>query len=512
MNKKVLTALSILATGALALTGCTTSGNGAPGNSSSETLVYGQSEGITQLDPNIVGLETDGPPAILIFDGLTSLSEDGEKAVSDLATSWESSADGRSWTFTLRKGVKFHDGTALTAKHVVGSVEYVLNPKTASQWRAKISTVTSIAAPDGTTVKLTLSAPNPELPVALSYVRIVDMDQIATINTAPNGTGPYKFKSFTPKQELVLTANDDYFGGKPAVATIKFVKYADQTAAGRALASGALTAFYGLPKTNLKSLLENESLQLIDSPAPGGLAVWELDTTSVPFNNVKARQALAYAMDRQSIASAGYSGYAAQNDLNTHVSPKSPYYNSNLPSYGFNLDKAKQLFTEAGVTAGTTLTFGTTGAFPEWTIAGELLQADLAKIGITLKIETNEISTWVQSFYPAGKSYPGMIVPNQLSFAPVPDTFSSRWFGASGTCECNWKGTDAYNAALSIATQSSSEADRKAAFHTLQEEINANVPIIIIGSVGNSVVAQKTLFGVWMQGDNLVHLEKAVIK
>jgi len=99
-----------------------------------------------------------------------------------------------------------------------------------------------------------------------------------------------------------------------------------------------------------------------------------------------------------------------------------------------------------------------------------------------------------------------------LSFAPVPDTFSSQWFGAGGTCECNWKGTDAYNGALSIVTQSSNEADRKASFQTLQAEINANVPIIIIGSVGNTLVAQKTLSGVWMQGDNVVHLEKAVIK
>lgn len=507
---QLVVAISVTTASALVLAGCSTAGVPATPEGGSP-IVFGQIEGVTQLDPNITAVETDVVPTLLLFSALTELTPEAT-ADPDVAESWEVSEDGLEWTFSLREGVEFHDGTPLTAEHVVGSIEYVLNPETASQNAAKIGAIQTVTAPDESTVTIELSAPSPQLDASLSYIKIVNVEELDSINSAPNGTGPYKFESFTPGQELVVAANESYYGGTPEAPSIRIVKYADQTAAERALVSGELTAYYGVPKNNLESLLANDSLQLIDSDSPGGLAAWGVDTTSAPFDNVLARQALSYATDRETMIAVGYSGQATVNEANTIVSPESPFFNSDTTTYPFDLEKAQELFAEAGIGEGDTITFWTlAGAFPEWVTMAEVLQSDLASIGITLSIESNETNTWLEAFYPNGKSYPGLIVGNQLSFPSVPDTFSALWFSDQGSCECNWVGTPAYNEAVAVATTSSDEAEREAAFDVIQAEISENVPMLIIGNVGASVVAQDGLDGVWMQGDNVVHLQHAVL-
>jgi peptide/nickel transport system substrate-binding protein len=505
----LLSALALVAAGALALSGCSTSGGTDTDSSSGGTLVLGQLQGVSQLDPNITSLQSDLIPTTLLYSALTKQAEDGS-IVGDLADSWETSEDGLEWTFTLKSGVTFHDGSDFTAQDVVDSVEYVLNPDTASQYAAKISAVASVEAVDDLTVKFTLSVPSPALAAGLTYTKIVQADDLATINETGNGTGPFKLENFVPGQELDVVANPDYFGGAPKVEGVKVVKYADQTAAERALSAGEVSMLYDVPKANIDTLLGTADLQLIVPAEPGGLSAWEVDTTSAPFNNPAARQALSYAMDRESMVAAGYAGYATINTVNSLATPTSPYFASGLTEYEFDLDKAKALFAEAGVTEGTTLTFWSlAGAFPEWVTMAQILQADLAKIGITLDIQTNETNTWLEKFYPAGKTYPATIVPNQLSFAALPDTFSSQWFSKNGSCECNWTGTDEFNAAVDVVTTSYDEAERKAAFEVIQQIISDQVPIVIIANVSANAVATAGVSGAWIQGDNLLRIENA---
>lgn len=512
-----ISAVGVIAAGAMVIVGCSAGGGTAgapqttPTSVESSKLVYGQTLGISQLNPNITSTENEVPIMYLMYSGLTQINED-QSVEGDIAKDWTESGDGLEWTFTLRDDVVFHDGTPLIAKHVVDTVEYVTDEGTPSQWAAKISAVESVVQTDETTVVFTLIRPDPQLAQGLSYIRIINADELDTINVAPNGTGPFEFESFTPGQELVVIANKNYHGAKPEVDEIRIVTYPDQTAAERALISGELTALYGVPKNNINALLENDSLQVIDSPDPGGLAAWAWDTTSAPFDDVRARQALSYATDRETMMAVGYGGFASANPANTTVSPSSPLYNNDLVDYEFDLQKAATLFAEAGITEGSTITFWTlAGSFPEWVSMAEVLQEDLAEIGITLQIESNEVNTWLEAFYPNGKSFPGFIVANQLSFPPAPDSFSATWFGENGTCECNWKGNDEYNAAVDIATSSSDADERFAAFQVIQAEISKNLPMLIIGNVGATMVAQTSLSGVWMYGDNHVHLERAKI-
>ena len=171
----------------------------------------------------------------------------------------------------------------------------------------------------------------------------------------------------------------------------------------------------------------------------------------------------------------------------------------------YDLAKAKELFAEAGITEGSTLTWwGIAGAYPEWQASGEILQASLKEIGIDLKIENNEIGVWVDKFYPAGKSFPGLVVPNFQSVPPEP-AFSMN-FLLSGRCECNWNSTefdDLYKEAIGTVDA----AARNAVWAEAQALENAEVPLITPLQVAQVAGASAALQGVRMEGGGQLHLE-----
>jgi peptide/nickel transport system substrate-binding protein len=371
--------------------------------------------------------------------------------------------------------------------------------------------IAKAVATNPTTLTLTLKTPNAQLPASLINVKMTDVPNIANVNKDPNGTGPYKLKGFVPNQSVDLVANPSYWGGKPKMAEIKIVAYPDITAAETALRAGTLSALWNPPATAVSSL-QTGGRQVLKAQDPGGVNVFELDNTSPPFNNPKARQALAYATNRAAMLKAGFGGNGEVNASQTPVSATNPFYDKSLPSYGFNLDKAKQLFAEAGVTSGTTLTYWTVaGAFPEMALEGQILQQDLAKIGIKLNIVSSVTSTWAAKFYPNGKKYPGLIVSNELSFQPAPDTFASQWFSSSGTCECNWTPPAAYNAAV-VALQAAGTKDSQAAqLNVIQRTLNEQSPIVVIANTSPVTVVQSNVNGAWEESDGVLHLEDASI-
>jgi peptide/nickel transport system substrate-binding protein len=341
-------------------------------------------------------------------------------------------------------------------------------------------------------------------------VKMTDVDDIANVNKTANGTGPYKLRSFVPDQVVELSRNDTYFGAKPHFDGVKIARYADATAAQTALRSGDLQVL-GSVSPDLVKNLATEGRQLLTAAEPAAYVVWELDTSSAPFNNPKARQALSYAANRQAMMDAGYAGYGLPTPANVVVNPKNKYYDQSLPAQEFNLDKAKQLFAEAGVPQGSTLTFWTkAGSNSEWTTIAQILQEDLKKIGITLDIQSNENSTWSAKFYPKGKTFPSMLAANYLSFTPLPDSYALSWFASgSGTCECNWHPPKEYDDAVSAIESKGEGPERDAAFKTAERVLNQENPIVVLGTTAFLSVAQQNIRGAWVQAEGTLHLEEA---
>jgi peptide/nickel transport system substrate-binding protein len=395
-----------------------------------------------------------------------------------------------------------------TAAVAAENILRVLNPKVTSQARAQIATIKHVTAVNKTTLRITTTRATPNLPTALIAVKMTDVKHIADINTTANGTGPYKLKSFVPNQLVDLVANPRYFGPKPKYAEIKIVTYSDVTAAESAFKAGNLDILWDVPPTQVRSVAGGG--QVLQAAQPAGAFVWELDTTSPPFNNPLARQALSYAVNRPAILQAAYAGFGLASLANDIVSPRNQYFSRKMPAYSHNLQKASELFTQAGVPKGSTLTYWTiAGEVPEWTTAGEILQSDLAQIGIKLNIVSKDVNTWAAEFYPRGKKYPGLVVPNFLSFPPLPADYSLQWFSGSGTCECNWQPGHVYDQAFLTADSSTNDKARAAAYITMQKQLNKNVPVVIIANTADVSVAQSSIHGVWIQSDGTPHLEGA---
>jgi peptide/nickel transport system substrate-binding protein len=269
-----------------------------------------------------------------------------------------------------------------------------------------------------------------------------------------------------------------------------------------AFTSGKLDVAFQLPTSAVGKVQSDKNATILKPATISSVQAWEVDNTSPPFNNPLARQALSYAIDRATMVKVAFAGQAIPTLTNNLVNPTNPAFDKKLTSYAFNLDKAKQLFTQAGVQPGTTFTFLTDGT-PEWTTMGEILQQDLQKIGLDLKIEQEDESTYLDKFYPAGKAYPGVIVANFLSLQPNPVLTLS--FPTTGKCECNFNST-AYDALLSKAFGST---HRQAILNQMQTMVSNQAPLFTIASQTNIVAVSNRVKGVWQDPRGNVHLEDA---
>lgn len=507
----------IVAVAAIALTACS-GGDTAPGGGdeggtpdATRVITVGQTVGVSQLDPNISTLSSERVMWNLLWDGLTTQSESGD-VKPELATEWTTAEDGLSWTFTLRDGVTFHDGRDLVASDVVKVVERVLDPEVASPQRSKLSTVTGVTAPDDKTVVFALSEPMPQMPAALVDVKIVDVDGLDTLNTTGNGTGPYKLDKFVPDQELSVVPNEKYWGDVPQNGGVKIIKYADATAARTALDSGSIDILWSVPFDQIGDM-ESAGMSTIVPPNPSQSSVFLVDNAHGQFTDVRARQALSYAVDRETMQAAAFGGLGELNFGSTLVSPKNAYYDKSVvQDYAYDLDKAKKLFEEAGVSKGTKFTCWASSASPQYRAQCEILQQSLSEIGIELSIEVNEGSTWAARFYPAGKDYAGLIVPNYLSREPAPLPFVASYFGKDGWSESNWPGTPEYETVKSEIKTATDEADIKSAFAQFQKITSEEQPLIAVMNVGQPSAAIPAVQGAWMEANGTLHVEGSTAK
>lgn len=491
----------------VALSGCA-AGNQTESGNVAQPVSVGMTSGITQLDPSLTSLAAEKILWSVLWDGLTRQTESGE-VEGALASKWETSPDGLTWTFHLRENVKFHDGKALTAEDVAYTLNRVINPATASPQRSKVALVKTATAVDGKTVELALSQPMPQLAAALVDVKIVDSKD-ADVANSPNGTGPFKLRNFIPGQEIVLEANADYWAGASAVPEIKITKYADTTSAQSALSSGSLSALWNAPYDQISTFLKSDTLSVLQPKQSAQSVAWEIDNSSGPFSDVRARQALAYATDRDTIQQVAFGGLGDVNNTGSLINPNSDYVSPDSANYKFDLEKAAQLFKEAGVTSDDTLTcWAMAGTYPELTRACEVLKESLSKINIRLDIQTNETSTWVSKFFPAGKSYPGLIVADQLSRETPPLPFVIGYFGKNGTSPVNWPGTPEYEAAKSTIYNSTNESEVKDAFHAAQATLSRELPVVSVLNVSVPLIVQKDLKGIWISSNGIIHLESA---
>jgi ABC-type transport system substrate-binding protein len=339
------------ATSAPATTAATTE----PAQSGPVVLNVAATANVTTWDP-VKSFSTEALYMANIYEQLLRINPPGsaETYTPLLATSWESSADGKTWTFKLRDGVTFHDGETMDAAAVKASIEAAAKSGGASFIWAALDTVTVV---DPLTVQLNLkyAAPIDLVASSLYGAWIVSPKALEAAAADPNyfekgidaGTGPYTIESYTPDKEVLLTKYDGYWGGWDGKHYDKALVSITPEAAvqQQMLDGGQVDIALSLPLENVASYKDNPDYTFIDEPSFFNY-VGFFNTERKPFDDVKVRQALSYALPYDDIITVGAQGYGTQSHgpVPAGVFP----WSADVPQYKQDLDKAKQLLAEAG--------------------------------------------------------------------------------------------------------------------------------------------------------------------
>lgn len=396
LRRTTVAAAALLAAGALLLSACTGSSSPSPSGSTAAADPDATVAVRLVLEPSNLDIrETAGAALdqILIdnvYQGLVSRTPDQE-IVDTLASSHEISADGLTYTFTLREGVTFHDGQELTPQDVVWSLQQVKDTATYRD-SDRLKNVTSIAA-NGQDIILTLSAPDSTLLWNLTGRAGLVFKEGDTIDrkTKANGTGPYALTDWKQGDSITLKRNDAYWGDKAKVAEVVLDFIPDTQAALSGALAGELDVVTGFDAT-LKDQIEADgafSLVLGQSTDKGTLA---MNSTKGPLADKRVRQAIRQAIDKNSIVEA----LGAGQTLYGPIPELDPGYEDLESTAPFDPDAAKKLLAEAGA-EDITLTL-TIPSFYGTTVS-QILVSNLDDVGITLKVNAVEFSAWLNDVY-----------------------------------------------------------------------------------------------------------------
>jgi peptide/nickel transport system substrate-binding protein len=359
-----------------------------------------------------------------VFEGLTRFMGDGS-IVPGLAESWEISDDGLTYTFRLRDGVTFHDGTTMDAEDVKFSLDRARAEDSTNAQKALYAGITDVSVIDPLTVQLTLAEPNGSLLFNLAWgdAVIVAPESIADIKTNPVGTGAFTFVEWVQGDRIELARNPDYWGDAPALETATFKFISDPTAAFAAVMAEDVDVFSGFPAPeNLPQFEADPRFQVLVGSTEGE-TILATNNMQPPFDDIRVREALAHAIDRQAIIDGAMFGYGTP--IGTHFAPHHPAYVDLTGQSAYDPDRARALLAEAGFPDG----FETTLHLPPPSYArrgGEIVAAQLAQVGITAEIINVEWAQWLESVF-RGKNFGLTIVshtePMDIGIYARPDYY-----------------------------------------------------------------------------------------
>ncbi len=361
-------------------------------------IVIGMQQEPTTLDPTADATASiDGIFTHNVFQSLTNVTESGE-VVPDLAKSWEISDDGLTYTFSLVTGVKFHDGTDFDADDVKFSFDRAMAEDSVNPSKGifkKISMV-SVIAPD--TVEIVLSAKEAFFlfNMAKGDASIVAPESAENNKTNPIGTGPFKFDNWTRGDRLTLIKNDAFPGADGvALDKVEFRFISDPAAATAALLAEEVDAFPGFPAPEILPQFEADPRFDVRVGSTEGEVILAMNNAKAPFDDIRVRRAISYAINRDEIIDGAMYGRATP--IGSFYPPHGPAYVDLTGTYPHDTAKARALFEEAGV-AGMTMTLRVP-PFPYAKRSGEIIQAQLAAAGIDAKVENVEWGFWISEIY-----------------------------------------------------------------------------------------------------------------
>jgi peptide/nickel transport system substrate-binding protein len=324
-----------------------------------------------------------------IYEGLVSRDEANE-IVPRLASDYEVSPDGLTYTFTLNEGITFHSGTPLTSADVVSSYEAVRTDATL-QGNAEFASVASITAPDPATVQIVLTAPNQNFLFSLTGPAglVFQTGDTTDLKTAENGTGPFTLSRWSKGSAITFARNDAYWGEPAGVAEVEFQYIPDFSAGVNAALDGGVQVLTAVDPNLAPQLEDSFTLTTGRTTDKATLA---FNNAKAPLDDVRVREALRLAIDHEAVVEAVGSGTT----LSGPIPELDPGYEDLSDVISYDPEKAKELLAEAGqedleLTLTIPTFYGTT--------VPKVLISDFQKVGVTLKVDSVEFPAWLEDVY-----------------------------------------------------------------------------------------------------------------
>lgn len=315
-----------------------------------------------------------------------------------LAESWDVSDDGLTYTFNLREGVVFHDGATFEAADVVFSLDRARDEANGHPFGSQLAQVTSVTALDDSTVEIVLAdfSANFMFFMAQSVGMIFDESDIDQLADAPVGTGPFTFSEWVRGDHITVLKNADYWGQAALLDTINYRYIADPSALNNAILAGDIEIIAGVSAPELLEVFESDSAFNVQVGTTNGEVTMSLNNRGDALSDVRVRQALSFAIDRQAVIDGAYFGYGSL--VGSFAVPTDPYYVDLTDVYPFDPARARELLAEAGYGDGLELSF----KLPPPSYArrsGEIIQSQLEDVGVNVTIENVEWAVWLADVF-----------------------------------------------------------------------------------------------------------------
>ena len=491
MKKRCLSLLLLAGLLCAVLSGCGDSSTAETPESraAANTIVVGIAQDLdNSLDPHKTVKAGTREVMFNVFEGLMKPTPEGDLTPA-IASDYQVSDDRLTYTFTLRDGVKFHNGETVTAEDVVYSIQRcAAATETGIVPVEAFSNITDIQAPDASTVTITLAQPDNEF---LSYMTTAilpaDYDQQ---DTDPVGTGPFKFVSRAAQDSIVLEKFDDYWGTPAQLdqVTFKIIENADSLL--MSLQSGAIDLCAHLTSTQVAQLGEDFN---VDEGTMNLVQALYLNNAVAPFDNELVRQALCYAIDKQAIIDLAFDGYGSP--IGSSMYPAfGKYFDESLTNYyPHDTENAKELLAQAGYPDGFSMTITVPSNYKPHMDTAQVLVQQLAEVGITAEIQAVEWESWVSDVY-TNRQFQSTVVGVDASNMTA-RALLERFTSTADNNFINYSNAD-YDALFAQAQATADDAEQTALYKEMEKNLTEHAANVYIQDLADLVAVRKGLEGV----------------
>ncbi len=454
-----------------------------------------------------------------VYDGLLRVTKDGAGVEPALATKWETSADGLTWTFTLRPGVKFSDGSPLTSNDVKVSLDLARGGQR-TVWKDNYKAIKEIQTPDPMTVKIILTSPHaPLLSELAMFPAWVMKAELATATDvkgyddsqawASKGTGGYYTESWKKGDPVILKRNPNYWKGTPQVDEVRIEYVVDDNTRVLKLQGGEVDIVDFVPFSQI------DALNAIPGVKASKFLIQQttfviLNVTKPPLNDVKVRQALNYATDKEAIIKSVFFGQAQV--MNAPI-PLGTYVDKNSPGYPFDLAKAKALMAESSVPSGFTLPMVVANNNQDRVNTAIILKDQWSKIGVNVDIQqldppSARAATRGEGNFMASPS----AWTNDMNDPTQIVNYEMRGGEGSGSFAywTRYNNTD-LNEKITKADLEQDPAKREAAYVEIQRIYLTDAPLVFIANLGATAGWRSNVNGFLIDGLSYYRFEDVTI-